>query len=499
MKGEITIVGLGSGDEQQLTLGVWNVLQQAQHLYLRTADHPVVSFLDQQQIAYQTFDDIYRESPSFSDVYETIAAELIQAAKTHDDGIVYAVPGHPMVAEATTQLLKTECAGQVKLSVIGGESFLDQAFTRLGFDPLAGFQLLDGNELDPLMLQPRIHTIIAQVYDRFIASDVKLSLMSYYPDDHPVIIGHSLGIQAEEQVLTVPLYELDRQNGYGNRSLIWIPPTEDERVLNKQFNRLQEIIHVLRSPEGCPWDREQTHQSIRKNLIEETYEVLEAIDDDDPEAMCEELGDLLMQIMLHAEMEAEEGTFTITDVIAGLNSKLIRRHPHVFADRKVLDAEEALKSWQEIKAEERRSKNESDDHRSLLEGIPRQLPEMMTALQLQKRAAKAGFDWPTIEEVLDKLLEEYKELQQVAVNSHQAERQMEELGDVLFSVINVARFLKLDPEAALAQTNRKFISRFKYIEEQLRLKGWDFEQTDLQQMETWWQEAKNTHSTNIRT
>ena len=268
-------------------------------------------------------------------MYESIAAALINLAKAAEDDereIVYAVPGHPMVAEATVRLLRERCPGEnVTLTVLGGESFLDEAFVRLGFDPIEGFQLLDAAELRASVIQPQLHTLIGQVYDMITASEVKLALMELYPDDYPVIVGHALGVEGEEAIQQMPLFELDRIDGYGNLSLIYVPRSDDSNLRQRTFARLHEIVGILRSPEGCPWDREQTHESIRKNLIEETYEVLETIDEDDPEHMQEELGDLLLQIMLHSQMEEELGTFTVYDVIQALNDKLIFRHPHVLA------------------------------------------------------------------------------------------------------------------------------------------------------------------------
>ena len=182
------------------------------------------------------------------------------------------------------------------LTVLGGESFLDEAFVRLGFDPIEGFQLLDAAELRASVIQPQPHTLIGQVYDMFTASEVKLALMELYPDDYPVIVGHALGVEGEEAIQQVPLFELDRIDGYGNLSLIYVPRSDDSKLRRRTFARLHEIVGILRSPEGCPWDREQTHESIRKNLIEETYEVLETIDEDDPEHMQEELGDLCRRL-----------------------------------------------------------------------------------------------------------------------------------------------------------------------------------------------------------
>jgi len=489
MTAQITIVGLGSGDPDQLTLGVWRQIQAANRLYLRTKEHPVVKWLEAQGVAYESFDTLYEQATTFGDVYEAIADTLIRQAGEGSD-IVYAVPGHPMVAEYTVQLLRARCSeAGIGLSLMGGESFLDQAFARFGFDPIEGFQLLDATDLRNGLLNPRLHTIVGQVYDTLTASDVKLTLMEHYPDDYPVTVGHALGVHGSETIETVPLYELDRLRGYGNLSLIWIPRSTSEAHLNGSFERLHEIVGILRSPEGCPWDREQTHASLRKNLIEEAYEVLETIDEDDPDHMCEELGDLMLQVMLHAQMEEETGAFTVYDVIRGLNEKLIRRHPHVFGEREAGSSEEALANWQAMKDEEKRRKGIEPKEQSVLAGVPRDLPALMKSYKLQKKAAAVGFDWPNVNEVLDKLNEELLELKE-AMDEGDAAHQTEELGDLLFVIANLARKLKIDPEEALSGANRKFVSRFEYIEKGLRLRDKDFDQTDLIEMESLWQEAK---------
>jgi tetrapyrrole methylase family protein/MazG family protein len=228
------------------------------------------------------------------------------------------------------------------------------------------------------------------------------------------------------------------------------------------------------------------------NLIEETYEVLETIDDDDPDAMCEELGDLMLQVMLHSQMEEETGAFTVYDVIGTLNEKLIRRHPHVFGQNKAENADEALVNWNAMKDEEKRKKGIDVQQLSVLSGVPRDLPGLMKAWKLQKKAAVVGFDWSDIRDVFGKVEEEMVELKE-AMADHTPEarqHQMEELGDLLFALVNLARFLKVDPEEALAQTNVKFVKRFSYIEQQLRIRGISFDQTDLPEMEAYWQEAK---------
>ncbi|MFC0216121.1 nucleoside triphosphate pyrophosphohydrolase [Paenibacillus chartarius] len=487
----ITVLGLGTGDENKLTLGVWNKLRSGLPLYLRTDEHPMVDLLRRHDIAYESFDSIYVAETSFEAVYEHIAERLVALAKNTEDELLYAVPGHPMVAERTVQLLRERCpAAGVSLRVEGGESFLDEAFLRFGFDPIEGFRLLDATNMNARGLEPNVHTIVAQVYDELTASDVKLGLMDMLPDDYEVVVGHALGVEGQERIVKVPLYELDRVEGYGNLSLIWVPRSEREELRNRSFERLREIVEILRSPEGCPWDREQTHQSLRKHLIEETYEVLETIDDDDPDAMCEEMGDLLLQIMLHSQMEAEVGTFDVYDVVESISEKLIRRHPHVFGDTAVESVGEVLANWQDIKAEEKRSKGIDPAAQSLLAGVPRDLPGLMKAYKLQKKAAEVGFDWSDVRDVVAKIEEELGEVREVMTPEGTDEERIGELGDLIFAVVNLARFLKVDPEEALAATNRKFMERFAYIEEKLRLSGRNFAQTNLLEMENWWQEAK---------
>ncbi|BFH65898.1 nucleoside triphosphate pyrophosphohydrolase [Paenibacillus azoreducens] len=494
MSASITIVGLGSGNPDRLTMGIVKTLQRASKVYVRTQEHPVMSVLDELNVATQSFDHVYEARDSFPEVYASIADILIEKAAAGQEGtnIVYAVPGHPMVAEATVQILRERCAHEgIRLSILGGESFLDEAFIRLGFDPIEGFQLLDASGLDASLLQPRLHTVIGQVYDTFTASDVKLALMELYPDDYKITVGHALGVEGQEQILQVPLYELDRVEGYGNLSLVYVPRSEDEMLRQRTFARLHEIVAILRSPEGCPWDREQTHASIRKNLIEETYEVLETIDEDDPEHMQEELGDLLLQVMLHSQMEEEIGTFNVFDVIQGLNDKLIFRHPHVFGQNKAEDAEAALSNWEQMKAEEKRRKGLDPGQASVLDGIPKDLPALMKAYKLQKKASKVGFDWERINDVLDKIEEELAELREAVEQDLTLEEKTAELGDLLFAAANAARFLHTDPEEALSMTNRKFIQRFHFIEDELRARGKTVHESSLEEMDAIWQQAKN--------
>ncbi len=254
---------------------------------------------------------------------------------------------------------------------------------------------------------------------------------------------------------------------------------------NYNIDDFLHIMKLLRSPGGCPWDIEQTHKSIRKNLIEETYEVIEAIDKDDKALMCEELGDLLMQIIFHTQMEEENGTFTFDDVCDGICKKLIVRHPHVFGDVTVSDSGEVLKNWDEIKQKTKGQKSAGDSMLS----VPRELPALMRAQKLQQKAAKVGFDWDEISGALQKVNEETEELR-AAVESGDESNQLEELGDLLFSVVNVSRFLKFDSEEALTFASDKFLNRFLKLEQLAGERGIDVKSSSLEELDRLWDEAK---------
>ncbi len=260
------------------------------------------------------------------------------------------------------------------------------------------------------------------------------------------------------------------------------------------FRELTEIMARLRGENGCPWDREQTPESIKPYLVEETYEVLEAIDEQDPTKLKEELGDLMLQIVFHAQMAEEAGDFTIGDVLAAINDKLIRRHPHVFGDVKAETAQEVLFNWEQIKQTERRREK---GQASLLDGVPRELPALLRAHRLQEKASRVGFDWKEAQEVFRKVEEELNELraamqaQAPRLDSGQAAERVEaELGDLLFALVNLSRFLAVNPEEALRKTIARFIARFRYIEEALARRGRKLGQTSLEEMDALWAEAK---------
>lgn len=477
----ITLLGLGPGDPKHLTREAWQVLENAGEVWLRTAQHPAVAGFPP-GITSHSFDSIYEEEDDFAVVYERIVAEVLRLAE-RPAGVVYAVPGHPLVAESTGPEIRRRAAQQgLAVQLVEGLSFLEPTWTALGEDPLPHTSIVDALDLVAAHhppFPPSRPALIAQVHSNFVASELKLTLMALYPDEHPVRLVHAAGTSAE-RVEDLPLHAMDQSKHTGLLTSLYVPPLGP----NTAFEDFQELIAHLRAPEGCPWDREQTHQTLRPNLLEEAYETLAALDADDPAALREELGDLLLQIVLHAQIAAEYGEFTMSDVLLGIHTKLVRRHPHVFGDADIQDAEKVIQNWERLKEQERKANGEGA--KGLLDGIPAAMPALAVADAYQKRAARVGFEWPEIKGVWDKLAEELAELKAAQTPEDQAE----ELGDVLFVVANLARWLGAEPETALRQTNAKFYQRFTAIEAEAGRQGRALSDMTLEEMDAVWEKAK---------
>jgi tetrapyrrole methylase family protein / MazG family protein len=259
------------------------------------------------------------------------------------------------------------------------------------------------------------------------------------------------------------------------------------------FHKLTELMDVLRSPEGCPWDRDQTRETLKPMLIEESYEVLEALDSQDPSELCEELGDLLFQVVFHCRIAKERGEFDADEVCRRVYEKMVRRHPHVFGDAKYQDAQELLKHWEDIKAAEQAQAGRTKEKKSLLDGIPPDLPAMYAGYQISAKASRVGFDWPNLQGIKDKVVEEFQELE-AAVEEQDPERIREEVGDLLFAALNAARFLQIDPETALNRASTKFADRFRRLERHFAGQGRRLKDVSLEEMETSWQDLKKQES-----
>jgi len=252
------------------------------------------------------------------------------------------------------------------------------------------------------------------------------------------------------------------------------------------FCKLIKIVDTLMGDNGCPWDKVQTRESLKPYLVEETYEVLEALDANDPEKIKDELGDLLYQILFHSKISSLKGEFNFRDVINNLNEKMVRRHPHVFKEGELNTPDQVVEQWEEIKRNEKNQVNQ----KSILDSIPINLPSLLRAQKIQKKAAKEGFDWERINDVFDKLDEEIAEFKEAVLKKKNEDIQ-NEIGDIIFVITNIAKFYKIDAEEALRSTNNKFIKRFQYIEQKIEEKGKTLKGSNLQEMERYWQEAKN--------
>ncbi|MCS7248219.1 MAG: nucleoside triphosphate pyrophosphohydrolase [Anaerolineales bacterium] len=477
----ITILGLGPGDPRLLTRQVWELLGDIEEIYVRTQRHPAVGALPAHLRVF-SFDYLYNRADSFEAVYRQIVDEVLRLAQ-RPQGVVYAVPGHPFVAEATTPaILRAAREEGLSVRVLEGISFIEPVLSALEIDPLPNLLISDALEIAAShvpQFPPHLPLLIAQLYSRQVAADVKLTLMEVYPHDHPVRLVHQAGTAAVK-VEQLSLYEIDRSPWIDWMTSLYVPSLPRETA----FEPFQEVVAHLRSPEGCPWDREQNHQTLKPFLLEEAYELVEAIDQENALAMQEELGDLLLQVVLHAQIASEEGDFGMKEVLTGIHRKLVNRHPHVFGDLAVRDSSEVLRNWEKLKAEERR-KN-SEEPKGLLDGVPRALPALSQAQELQRRAARVGFDWPQIEGVLQKVAEELHEL----LAAKGAKDQSTEFGDILFSLVNLARWLKIDAESALRQANQRFRQRFAYIEQRVQEQGRNLADLTLAEMDALWDEAK---------
>jgi len=477
----ITLLGLGPGDPQQFTREAWDVLSAADEIYLRTRQHPTVSGIPS-SVKIHSFDELYENGESFDDVYTSITQKVLELGR-RVEGVIYAVPGHPFVAETTCpEIARLAQAEGLPLRVVEGLSFLEPTFSALGLDPFPRLTLFDALTLGQAHVPafaPDIPVLVAQIYSRLVASEVKSTLTGIYPDEHPVELIHNAGTK-EQMVETLALFEIDRSEHIGLQSVLFVPSLGEGTSLEA----FQEIVAHLRAPNGCPWDKEQTHESLRKHMLEESYEAIAAIDSGDFSAMREEFGDLLLQVMLNSQIASEEGEFTFNDVVKGVYDKIIRRHPHVFGEVKVNGVDGVLVNWEKLKEGERKGEGKAD--KGILDGLPLALPALSQAQEYQDRAARVGFDWTEIDGVLDKVREEIEEIKKAETDLELAS----EMGDLFFAVVNLARWKKVDSESALRGTNMKFKKRFSHVEQGAKKAGKNLSDMKLEEMDGFWDEAK---------
>lgn len=480
MPAGITIIGLGPGNSQQWTQAAHAHLTAAAEVYVRTSHHPSVG-----DIAATThaFDHLYRPGADSNQAHQAVATAVVQLGQ-RPDGAIYAVPGHPLVDDPTTPLIQAEAERhRLPVTILPGLSLREAILTALAITPSGTIQFATADNFTRLHhppLSPDQPALISGLTQPSLARQVQQVLLNAHAGSFEVTLLAGFGTPHQRHWVG-PLAQLDPQN-LDELTALYLPADP----ANCSLPTFQETIAHLRAPEGCPWDREQTHQSLRPFLLEETYEVLEALDAANPDALAEELGDLLLQVVLHTQVATGAEDFRMGEVIGHINRKLIRRHPHVFGTVTVNGVADVTNNWEAIKKAEKAAKGQTEKTPSALDGIPPALPALAQALAISKRAVRVGFEWPNIEGVLDKLIEEAHEITQAADPAHLEA----EIGDLLFSVVNLARWHKIDPESALRATNARFSRRFKRLETLAVAQGKILSQMTIEELDTLWDQAK---------
>ena len=448
MTGRVVVVGLGPGDASLVSVAAREAIEATSRRFVRTTRHPSAHLVE----PARSFDDLYESADSIDQVYAGIVDALVTASLTGD--VLYAVPGSPLVAERTVEMLRAD--GRVELEVVPSLSFLDLCWARIGIDPVeAGIRLVDGHRFAEAAAGSAGPFLVGQCDSRMVLSDLKLAV----EEGPAVTVLQRLGLP-DEAVFEVAWAELDREVEPDHLTSVYIPAMA--APVAAELTRFAELVRTLRA--GCPWDREQTHQSLARHLLEESYEVLDAIAavdrGDGYEHLEEELGDLLFQVAFHATLAAEAGEFDLTDVARGIHDKLVERHPHLFGPPGTEQP-----NWEE-------QKRAAKGRESVMDGVPGDLPSLLYAWKVQSKAASVGFDWTNVSQVWPKIGEEIDELRAALegdpVDQHAVN---DELGDVLFSVVNLSRHLGVDPELALRAAAGKFATRFRAMEVLARERG----------------------------
>lgn len=465
----IHLVGLGPGGSSLLTGETRALLESGAPVIVRTRHHPSVANLDA-NAAWTGCDDLATPDQSAAEICAAIVDRVVTAGRLGE--VVYAVPGQPLADPTVVALIAAARSAAIPRRAYPALAFADVAATTLGIDPTR-IQLCDTSDTRIDTQRP---ALITGSHDREATAALKVRLADIYPADHSVTVLTALGTP-QEALSTVNLSAFDPQL-VGTAACLYLPPLEPLEDV-RRFDGLFHVVERLNGPGGCPWDLEQDHRSLRPYLLEESYEALHAIESGDSEAMAEELGDVLFQVLIHAEVAKRQGEFRFADIAERASRKLISRHPHVFGTVTASTAEEVARNWEALKKVEKR-------RASILDGVPPTLPALAASQSIQGRARRVGFDWPDVEGPLEKLTEEIGEFARAA---DAAERE-DEFGDILFVVTNIADHLGIDAEQALRGANEKFRRRFGRVEAMATRDGIDLKNLDLAGLDSFWDQAK---------
>lgn len=451
-----------------LTQAAWERLRAADRLFLLSAQHPCARPVLEAGLPHAALDALFDAAEDFDALAAAVAARLLDAGDC-----TLAVTGAP---DALIAALTQAAGGRARLDVLPGVPLGLAAFPER-----VAARRLCANAL-PERLDPGEELLLEELDSRLLAGEVKLRLLEYFPDGWEAFVSE-MGEDGAFSRRAVPLCGLDRQKRYGPTTVAYVPAAPFEKLERYGFDELLSVLRRLRAPGGCPWDREQTHETIKESLLEECYEAMDAIDRGDDVDLAEELGDVLLQVAFHAEIAREQGRFTARDVTTGLVQKLVYRHPHVFGSVRADTSEQVLKNWDALKKVEKKQQSQAD----VLESVPKNFPALLRSRKVQKRAAAVGFDWDSAGDAFYKIGEEAEELSRAMAGDGSA---AEEVGDLLFAVVNVARLLHIEPEFALAAATDKFIDRFRRMEQAALAAGRRLEDMTLAEQDAVWDEVK---------
>jgi len=449
-----------------------DVIENAKTLFLQTKRHPSAKTVEEIRPDARSMDDLFESCEDFDELNRRIAERLADAGDC-----VYVATGSIFSSQLPAIRERAKECGidlQVLPHVAAGSA---------AFPDMSAGACVSAHELPESFYPDQAYTV-EEIDSKIAAGDVKLGLMEFYPDEWAVTLA-SAGEDGQYVRNGIPLCELDRQPAYDATTVLYVPPVPFEQRTRHGFDDVMHVVRRLRAPGGCPWDREQTHESLKNALLEECYELVDAIDEGDDDHICEELGDVLLQFALHAVIAEEQCAFTDRDAETELVEKLIYRHPHVFGSVKVSGSGEVLKNWDALKMKQRSQSTQAE----VLKSVPKGFPALLRSRKVQKKAADVGFDWPDANEAFYKIEEETRELKEAMETNGNIR---EETGDLLFAVVNVARLLKLEPEFLLMEATDKFIDRFSTMEQLALRRNIALKELSLPELDALWEEAKKS-------
>ena len=473
----ITLVTVSTGDASLFTAGAVQALESAAKRVLRTGRHPLAAWLTDRELPFDTLDSLYEACEDFDAFNSAAAKRLITLAREGD--LVYAVTD--MAMDSTVAALRRALPADVALHAIPGVSHADRCLALLG-EPAVGLRLYAAEDFRAARIAPEEPLLLCELHSRECAGECKLRLMRMLPDDTELAFFSG----SESGTLTktaIPLYALDRQPAYDHLSACFVPAVARSARMRFNMDDLVNIMTRLRAPDGCPWDREQNHESLLTNLLEECYEFIGAVRDGDTDHMYDELGDVLLQVVFHAEIARQHGDFDIDDVTTAITGKMIERHPHIFSTVKADTSAQVLDNWDAIKRSQRGIKSVAE----AMDDVSTGLSAAMRADKVQHKAAKVGFDFPDAGSALQKVYEEADEVRECLVNGENPEL---ELGDLFFSVVNVCRLCQKNPDIALFSATNKFVERFRNMEISIEKARKSIRDLTLSEMDVYWEAEK---------